>query len=776
MAVCYYTFVSSRSLHNLSVFIFSLTLLWSDGGRADPSPNILNLRILPQRTDWIAAPVVLNGSDLPANIDPRSIRLYRAEKGQEENVPIRLKTEGIPPRLVWVAWIKEGTGPIEYVLTYDSLDSRQTYQYPDELPMVGCGEPLAFGSRSSTGWMTASYNSTYEAVDWDGDGDADLFSSQSGPAEASTLRGIYYYENLGPQTPGILSSPERLSEETGQVSVIDWNRDGKLDLVVGRKVLLGVGPRGSFLFEEPSDIEGLEGGAHCFTDWDKDGLLDVLTGQSDSSRYRPPKDTWNPSREAPYTPEGIWKGGRTEGWLLFQRNIGNPTFPKFDKGVPLLPKGKDLLGVHGSIFPCRVDWNRDGLHELLCGGVFWMYLFSCPDLLTVGKGRLTLSPGEATEGIYIRPAPVDWDGDGALDLILGQENGFAMLVENRDQEGLKDPVILPGQAPLLDAGCLSTPTLCDWNGDGILDLISGNSYGEVLVFESSAEGQSPSSKRTRPFHWGRTSPTHLPIHIQAGPNGSIQGPEEARYGYTNTEVCDWDGDGLLDLLLSDVWGRNRWYRNIGTKEPPMLSSPRNIEVSWEGPPPKPAWVWWQPEKGELVNVWRTKPESVDWNRDGHIDLVTLDHEGYLSLFERIQGCDGDWVLSPGQRIFVDGKGQPLHFGEGVAGRAGRGKFDIVDWDNDGDRDLLAYEFDTLRSVGYYQNTGNDSSPVMEYQGDLLVPLGIILAGHSTTPAALDFDQDGIKDLLVGCEDGLIYAFHRAFLENDLPKVTLIEIK
>lgn len=423
-----------------------------------------------------------------------------------------------------------------------------------------------------------------------------------------------------------------------------------------------------------------------------------------------------------------------------------------------------------------IDWDRDGTLDLLCGGLFWMYLFSGPDFPPAEQGRLVPSPGLTPEGIYIRPAPVDWDGDGDLDLILGHESGFALLVENIGEGHLKDPVILKGQTPLLDAGCLSTPSVCDWNGDGVLDLISGNSYGEVLVFESDAEGQPPSSKRTRPFHWGKSTPSLMPIHIQAGPNGSIQGPEEARYGYTNTEVCDWDSDGLLDLLLSDVWGRNRWYRNTGTKESAILAPPQNIQVAWEGLPPKPAWVWWQPEKDELVNVWRTKPESVDWNRDGLTDLVTLDHEGFLALFERRREANGDWVLSPGQRIFIDAKGEALHFGEGVAGRAGRGTFDLVDWDNDGDRDLLTYEFDTLRSVGYYENTGDDLSPVMEYQGDLLVPRGIILAGHSTTPAALDFDQDGFLDLLVGCEDGLIYAFHRAFIENDLPVVNIVESK
>ena len=43
----------------------------------------------------------------------------------------------------------------------------------------------------------------------------------------------------------------------------------------------------------------------------------------------------------------------------------------------------------------------------------------------------------------------------------------------------------------------------------------------------------------------------------------------------------------------------------------------------------------------LINVWRCKPEGLDYNGDGLIDLVTLDHEGYLSLFLRRQGDDGE---------------------------------------------------------------------------------------------------------------------------------------
>jgi hypothetical protein len=34
--------------------------------------------------------------------------------------------------------------------------------------------------------------------------------------------------------------------------------------------------------------------------------------------------------------------------------------------------------------------------------------------------------------------------------------------------------------------------------------------------------------------------------------------------------------------------------------------------------------------------------------------------------------------------------------------------------------------------------------------------GRILAGHTTSPTIVDFNKDGIPDLLVGAEDGFFY--------------------
>ncbi len=72
----------------------------------------------------------------------------------------------------------------------------------------------------------------------------------------------------------------------------------------------------------------------------------------------------------------------------------------------------------------------------------------------------------------------------------------------------------------------------------------------------------------------------------AGENGSIQGPIEAKWGYTTFSVADWDGDGLLDIVLNSILGDVVWLRNAGTRTSPRLAAPQPIEVEWTGPPPR----------------------------------------------------------------------------------------------------------------------------------------------------------------------------------------------
>ncbi|MFO0951993.1 MAG: VCBS repeat-containing protein [Isosphaeraceae bacterium] len=302
------------------------------------------------------------------------------------------------------------------------------------------------------------------------------------------------------------------------------------------------------------------------------------------------------------------------------------------------------------------------------------------------------------------------------------------------------------------------PVAADWDGDGDLDLVCGNTAGNLGWFENLDGGDPPKWAAPRLLEVdGR------PLRIMAGPNGSIQGPCEAKWGYTQPSVADWDGDGKLDILVNSIWGKVVWYRNVGEKGAPRLSPAAPIEVEWPGEPPRPAWTWWKPKPGELATEWRTTPCVVDWNGDRLPDLIMLDHEGFLVFFERVES-NGQRRLLPGRRVFYsttvsayDSKHLPknalpglLRLNDGRAGASGRRTLCVADWDGDGGLDLLvdSRNANVLRHEGFQDGRTllRDLGPVSDRR----------LAGHSTCPTTVDWDRDGRPDLVLGAEDGRLY--------------------
>ncbi len=241
--------------------------------------------------------------------------------------------------------------------------------------------------------------------------------------------------------------------------------------------------------------------------------------------------------------------------------------------------------------PNLADFDGDGDLDLLCGEfldgfTYFENVGSRANPEYAAAKRLVEPEGQPIhmDLQMITPVAIDWDGDGDTDLIVGDEDGRVALIEHTGEvtDGLPrflPPAYFQQQAADLKFGALVTPAAADWDGDGDTDLICGNSAGYLAVFKN--EGGNPP-------RW--SAPSKLKaggqfIRHQAGPNGSIQGPCEAKWGYTAPCVADWDGDGDLDLLVNDIWGKVVWYRNAGSASAPDLEPARPITVAWTGPPP-----------------------------------------------------------------------------------------------------------------------------------------------------------------------------------------------
>ena len=602
-------------------------------------------------------------------------------------------------------------------------------------------------------------------MDYDGDGDLDLLVSCPDKPTAATL----FFENPGGGKdpvfrPGVEVGPALKNVQPSYVG-------GEVRLLVpGREVVdFRANHFTKFVDVYPKDnVHDARGRIRAnqwkLVDFDGDGRLDLLVGVGDWTEYG-----WDDA----FDRDGRWTNGPLHGFVYLLRNRGEgdgeDEEPRYDEPVKIEAGGRPV-DVFGMPSPNLADFDGDGDLDLLCGEFLDGFTYFA-NVGTRAEPRYAEGRRLARDGEPIRmdlemivPVAIDWDSDGDVDLIVGDEDGRVALVEHTGKvvDGLPEflpPRYFRQEAAGLKFGALATPVGVDWDGDGDTDIVSGNSAGRIGFFENLG-GDPP--------RWAAPRLLEVdgePIRIQAGPNGSIQGPCEAKWGYTTLSAADWDGDGLPDLVVNSIWGKVVWFRNVGTRTEPELAAARPIEVNWPSEPPKPSWNWWDPEPRALVTEWRTTPVVADLTGDGLADLVMLDHEGYLALFERVRRGDGSLGLLPGRRAFraegpssfggghvvIPGAGAgPLRLNADRAGKSGRRKLALADWDGDGRLDLLvnAKNANWLRQVDASGGTWTFAD-----QGPMAAR---VLAGHDTSPTVVDWDRDGVPDLLVGAEDGGFY--------------------
>jgi hypothetical protein len=195
----------------------------------------------------------------------------------------------------------------------------------------------------------------------------------------------------------------------------------------------------------------------------------------------------------------------------------------------------------------RMEKAMAGLFQVLSGqpdGTFKKAVALCGT-----DGKPLIIPVERdnwTENICTRPFAVDWDGDGHLDLVVGNFVGTFYLFKGQGKgKFLPKPMqITAGEAPLRIEGHHSDPFVVDWDGDGDLDLLSGSSAGGVQWAENRAGPGTP--PQLEPFR-ALIKHGRQPEHGQILREADLHEPLSC----TRIWVDDFNSDGKLDVFVGD---------------------------------------------------------------------------------------------------------------------------------------------------------------------------------------------------------------------------------
>lgn len=274
----------------------------------------------------------------------------------------------------------------------------------------------------------------------------------------------------------------------GASAIIDLNDDGIPDLLVGDRDFpyvkglfnAGTADSGFVTRVDTFPFYGEKALLHHFPapyvlDVDQDGYLDVVAAHNDY-----PKND-------------------LEGVLVF-RNTGSPgDFEITSKhwledelidlgqySAPLFvhisgQESPDLLVAYNKTIDDRGPFNYLAYFQWKDDG----YQLIDPDFLPEVRERLT---GGYQPGL----AAGDIDGDGDVDILITLSDGSCHLLEN----GSDDPFTFElkrvhhhWQGLILPSG--ASPELYDIDGDGALDLIAGNDQGTIHLFRNNGTPQNP---------------------------------------------------------------------------------------------------------------------------------------------------------------------------------------------------------------------------------------------------------------------------------------------
>ena len=348
--------------------------------------------------------------------------------------------------------------------------------------------------------------------------------------------------------------------------------------------------------------------------------------------------------------------GNQNGRIDYYENTGTVTNPIFTQRADIL-NPLEGIKVFFASSPALADLDGDGDIDLILGnsrGSIDYYendgTVNQPDF--VQRSGMNNPLDDIDVNSFSAPALADLDADGDLDLVVGSQGGGIHYFENIGTANSPNYTQRRHDAnPLggIEGGFFSTPTLTDLDGDNDLDLIVGYLSGSIEYHENTGTVTSPSFAL-------RSDTTNL-----------LQGV--ASWAHSNPVLTDLDGDGDHDLIFGNDMPTMQYYENIGSVLNPLFAG-RSVAV--------PTALTLYDNGGN---------DTLDLRTDTTNQVIDLSPEGISDVF----GLVGNLVIARDTIIenYVAGNGNDIITGNDddnvIEGRAGADTIDGV-----GGADTAAY--------------------------------------------------------------------------------------